>query len=235
MGISKRLSAADQQQSRNVSSKRDTKGDGLAKCLLFGILLVFVLLETNQQKRSGELMILSSLSSGDNSILPSCSSTTTEKEATPSNNDDFPPGKLVALVGDCQAVDRISASFSRVYEQGMWGAKLQPLDAFYSDAHWPPKPRKSASGSGSDLGLMTSEGLRVVKEVIRTNALTTMMDIPCGDVNWILDSVETDHTLKAYVGLDVVPQLIDMNQKRFRHHSNKVFHCLLYTSPSPRD
>jgi hypothetical protein len=49
-----------------------------------------------------------------------------------------------------------------------------------------------------------------------------MIDLPCGDVNWILDSVETD-LLELYVGLDIVKQVIDANAARLWHHSNKIF------------
>ena len=50
-----------------------------------------------------------------------------------------------------------------------------------------------------------------------------MVDIPCGDVNWIFDSFETD-SLPLYVGLDVTSAVIEVNKKRFSHHKNKEFH-----------
>jgi hypothetical protein len=50
-----------------------------------------------------------------------------------------------------------------------------------------------------------------------------MIDIPCGDANWIFDSYETD-TLPLYVGLDVATNVLKVNKQRFAHHSNKQFH-----------
>ena len=50
-----------------------------------------------------------------------------------------------------------------------------------------------------------------------------MVDIPCGDVNWIFDSFETD-SLPLYVGLDVASAVIEVNKNRFAHHKNKEFH-----------
>ena len=55
--------------------------------------------------------------------------------------------------------------------------------------------------------------------------IKSMIDVPCGDVNWIHDSFETD-TLPLYVGLDitiVVPSL-KINNQRFGHHNNKEFY-----------
>jgi ubiquinone/menaquinone biosynthesis C-methylase UbiE len=50
-----------------------------------------------------------------------------------------------------------------------------------------------------------------------------MIDIPCGDANWIFDSYETD-TIPLYVGLDVATNVLMVNKQRFAHHSNKQFH-----------
>ena len=47
--------------------------------------------------------------------------------------------------------------------------------------------------------------------------------VPCGDVNWIFDSFETD-SLPLYVGLDITGSVISLNEKRFAHHKNKQFH-----------
>ena len=49
-----------------------------------------------------------------------------------------------------------------------------------------------------------------------------MIDVPCGDVNWIFDSLETD-TLPLYVGLDVTNSVIKVNRERLGHHINKQF------------
>ncbi len=50
-----------------------------------------------------------------------------------------------------------------------------------------------------------------------------MVDVPCGDANWIFDSFETD-ALPMYVGLDITGLVIKVNKQRFAHHNNKQFH-----------
>ena len=83
--------------------------------------------------------------------------------------------------------------------------------------------RESAAGRGSDLGTnFTLHDIEFISWVVRTFNVTTMIDVPCGDANWQFGSYELD-TLDAYVGLDIVPHLIELNTVRFAHHSNKRF------------
>jgi hypothetical protein len=84
------------------------------------------------------------------------------------------------------------------------------------------KERISASGEGSKLGHETLTSLRILKETIQKYNISTMIDMPCGDVNWIFDSRATD-SLQLYLGLDITEKVIAMNQIRFAHHSNKMF------------
>ena len=69
----------------------------------------------------------------------------------------------------------------------------QPFD-WYSDAQWPKKDslRVSASGKGSELGYATVTSLKVIKDTVVKYHVKSMIDVPCGDVNWIFDSYLTD-------------------------------------------
>ena len=102
---------------------------------------------------------------------------------------------------------------------------MKSPDDFYGDSQWPPKAirQRSASGQGSFLGYTTETSLQILKETIRKHNIKSMVDIPCGDVNWIFDSFETD-SLPFYVGLDVASKVIEVNKKRFAHHKNKEFY-----------
>ena len=129
--------------------------------------------------------------------------------------------EMVTVVpGECDSLSR--GKFDKIYEQGKWSVKLlQPSD-FYGYAYWPPKEsrKKSASGRGSELGKYTTASLQIVIDTIKNYGATSMIDIPCGDVNWILDSFETD-SLPVYLGMDVTLAVIEVNQQRFAHHRNK--------------
>lgn len=82
--------------------------------------------------------------------------------------------------------------------------------------------RPSMSGSGSNIGPATTASLKFLQEAIVRHNITSVLDIPCGDVNWQFEAWEMD-SLPVYVGADVVPNLIKLNKQRFRHHKNKHF------------
>jgi len=113
--------------------------------------------------------------------------------------------------------------FDYIYSSGKWGTKLKMPSEYYGYAHWPPQlsRKKSSSGSGSALG-NTETSLEVIVNMTRKFGATSLLDIPCGDANWIFDSYETD-TLPIYVGLDVTKAVVELNTQRFAHHSNKKF------------
>jgi hypothetical protein len=115
--------------------------------------------------------------------------------------------------------------FDHIYKAKLWGTHLRKASDYYTDSAWPiPEIRqKSASGSGSDLGDATQTSLRIIRETIQQYGVTSMIDVPCGDANWIFESYITDH-LPLYIGLDVVSAVIDQNKLRFEHHVNKHFH-----------
>lgn len=130
---------------------------------------------------------------------------------------------LVLLPDFCDSP--IRGHFDEIYESGLWQLKMKQPSDFYNEAEWPPNDnqRISASGPGSDLGSATVTSLKIIKDTITKFDVKSMVDIPCGDVNWIFDSFETD-TLPMYVGLDIAGAVIKVNQKRFAHHRNKQFH-----------
>ena len=83
--------------------------------------------------------------------------------------------------------------------------------------------RSSASGIGSDVGSnLTASHLRFISRQIERLRIRTMIDAPCGDVNWQMGSWAID-SLAAYVGLDIVQRVVDLDRLRFGHHSNKQF------------
>ena len=117
-----------------------------------------------------------------------------------------------------------SNKFDQIYKRGKWGPPVlaHGPEYFYADAQWPPPARVSASGGGSNLGSSTLKSLAILKDVIANYGVKSMIDVPCGDVNWIFDSYATD-SLPLYLGLDITQDVINMDIKRFAHHSNKHF------------
>jgi len=86
---------------------------------------------------------------------------------------------------------------------------------------------ESASGPGSSLE-QTKELRERLPDLFRRYKVSTLLDIPCGDLNWMqfvdLSGVE-------YIGADIVEELIEKNKKKFK----MPFLCLdISTDPLPK-
>lgn len=120
--------------------------------------------------------------------------------------------------------EQSEAVFNRIYRHGSWSSAASTLTQigdpryYYKDV----TSRKSASGTGSDLGEMSSIALSFLVNVINMYNVSSLIDVPCGDVNWQFTAWETD-SLRSYVGLDISSDIIKLNHNRFRHHNNKRF------------
>jgi len=97
-----------------------------------------------------------------------------------------------------------------------------------------PLSRLSGSGTGSNLGIATSVSVMFLASVIADFKVETMIDAPCGDANWQFQAWEVD-SIRAFVGLDIVHAVIDLNARRYAFHSNKIFsHWDFSRCPLPR-
>lgn len=85
------------------------------------------------------------------------------------------------------------AVFTEIYQGGGW------------------KNEESVSGHGSALD--ATEYLReALPPLLRQLQIKTMIDAPCGDLNWMR---AVDLPVDRYIGIDVVPPLIEHNQKNY--------------------
>mmetsp|Transcript_5921 Transcript_5921/g.9860 ORF Transcript_5921/g.9860 Transcript_5921/m.9860 type:complete len:108 (+) Transcript_5921:568-891(+) len=64
--------------------------------------------------------------------------------------------------------------------------------------------------------------MAIINDAILKYNVTSLIDVPCGDANWIFDSVLTD-TIPFYLGSDIAQIPIAQNQHQFAHHTNKKF------------
>lgn len=85
----------------------------------------------------------------------------------------------------------------------------------FHDRRW--ESAESASGPGSERG---SEPVRhtveVLDRIIRERQIGSIADMACGDFNW-MPMVLAAHPRLAYVGYDVVPELVRLNRRRYPH------------------
>ncbi len=74
---------------------------------------------------------------------------------------------------------------------------------------------ESRSGEGSNRASgSVRHSLRVLSEITERYGVTSVADIPCGDVNWIGIYLEANPRV-GYVGYDIVRRLIAANRERF--------------------
>jgi hypothetical protein len=130
--------------------------------------------------------------------------------------------KRFVVQGTCLATT--GSAFDGVYNRGVWGQslELQSPSFFYTYGIPARLLRASSSGPGSVIGPATARSLEFLSEIVRQFNITSMLDAPCGDVNWQFQSWELD-SLAVYVGLDIVRSVVELDQQRFWVHTNKLF------------
>jgi hypothetical protein len=89
-----------------------------------------------------------------------------------------------------RAIDKI---FKDIYEKNLW------------------KSSASISGKGSD-DLQTQTIIQEIPKLLSSFQISSMHDIPCGDFNW-MSKLDLDEV--AYLGSDIVPELIESNRREF--------------------
>jgi mannosyltransferase OCH1-like enzyme len=79
---------------------------------------------------------------------------------------------------------------------------------------------ESLSGPGSCLA-QTAEIRRLLPFLLADLNIRSLLDAPCGDFNW-LKHVRLD--LEEYIGGDIVPALVEQNQKQFADKQRRYLH-----------
>ncbi len=97
----------------------------------------------------------------------------------------------------------------------------------YLKNHW--QGEKSRSGTGSD-SIQTAEVKQILKRVIQEYDVASILDIPCGDFNWIK---ELDLNRVTYYGADIVEKIIDENNAVHTKANIRFVHADITSSNLP--
>lgn len=100
--------------------------------------------------------------------------------------------------------------------------------AFTTGIPW--KSTKSKSGTGSALD-QTQALIAALPALLRTWDVRSLLDIPCGDFNWMR---HVDLAGLDYLGADVVPRLVEANQRSFAAPGIEFRVLDLVNDPLPR-
>lgn len=101
--------------------------------------------------------------------------------------------------------------FSRIYHTNKWG-----------DVN-------TRSGKGSSLS-RTIEIRKKLPHLIKALNIKSLLDVPCGDFYW-MDAIEL--CLESYVGGDIVPELIEKNNRKFAGSGRSFTHLDLLSDELP--
>ncbi len=85
----------------------------------------------------------------------------------------------------------------------------QIFETIYNENHW--GDGQSRSGTGSNIQ-NTEKVVEIVTQIITSLKINTMLDIPCGDFNWMK---RVELTNVNYVGCDIVDKVVSLNQEKY--------------------
>lgn len=104
----------------------------------------------------------------------------------------YPEPHDSTLAGD--DVDSRTQAFEHAYRTGVWTSTGE-----------------SVSGEGSSLAY-TDELRRALPDALRGLGVRTLLDVPCGDWNWMS---HVDLPVERYIGGDLLPAIVESNTARF--------------------
>jgi hypothetical protein len=106
-----------------------------------------------------------------------------------------------------------SEAFSRIYEERGW-----------------PSRGSTVSGSGSELD-QTAEIRAAIPVLVAELGVSSLLDAPCGDSFWIQ---QCDLGISSYLGVDIVPELVESNVRKYGNESRKFRIADIVTDSLPR-
>ena len=95
----------------------------------------------------------------------------------------------------------------------------QIFSTTYSDDIWNMGQHESRSGLGSTFNY-TNSIRNFLKEFIKTNSITNMIDTSCGDWNW-MKTIQSE--LCDYTGIDIVESVVQTNKKLYSNDKTRFF------------
>jgi hypothetical protein len=105
---------------------------------------------------------------------------------------------------------RLSQSMHNIQPNSMF----DKFNTIYKNNSWGDP--ESVSGTGSNM-LQTAVIRNELPNIIKTLDIQSMLDIPCGDFNWMSTvNLEID-----YIGADIVSDIIEKNNKKYSNDKRK--------------
>jgi len=100
----------------------------------------------------------------------------------------------------------IENKFSEVYKNNLW------------------KGKESVSGTGSDKENTLILRTKLI-ELLNSLNIKILIDGACGDMNWMQYILAYIPTLKKFIGMDIVPEIIKSNTEKHEYENKVIFQC----------
>ena len=102
------------------------------------------------------------------------------------------------------------------------------FQTIYRVNHW--RDHESISGPGSTIKITSTLRARL-PDLIAKYGVTSFLDIPCGDFNWMK---EVNLGTTKYNGMDIVKELVEINQASYVHGNRSFEYGDITRSPLPQ-
>jgi hypothetical protein len=133
-------------------------------------------------------------------------------------------GMKVFIKKKYPAIVKIYRIFMRIKTDIIMHARKKwALRDIFQEAYEGMKHLESASGNGSTID-STHTIRQELPKVIEKLGITTLLDAPCGDFNWMKIALK-DMGIKRYWGCDIVKDIID-NNNAIHRKDDRTFHLL---------
>ena len=109
--------------------------------------------------------------------------------------------------------DNVEDTFQKIFSYNFWGSN------------------ESISGVGSNLNQTETLILELGKLLQSRKDIQTILDIPCGDFNWMQ---KVDLSSVSYIGADIVKPLIEKNKASFEKTGIEFRHLNLISDELPK-
>lgn len=110
--------------------------------------------------------------------------------------------------------------FEKIYENNVW----------YNLNDEKLKQTESKSGGGSTLK-QTATIIKEIPILLKKLNIKSILDAPCGDFNWMK---EIDLSNINYIGIDIVPIVINDNNKKYQSNNRKFMHMDVLSDNLPK-
>jgi hypothetical protein len=118
--------------------------------------------------------------------------------------------------------------FERLAREGVKHSARQAFDYIYRSHHWAGKESVSGEGASQD---QIAHLQMVLPELLLQLGTRTLLDLPCGDYNWMR---HLTLPVDQYIGADLLPQLVAEHQDRFSDQRHRFVALDLTIDVLPR-